>query len=229
MSVIHPDTSQYKFRFEPFLRQEYAFALDPDRPVCPDYNARVGPTSCPRGTQCPFKHVLPVFYNKIVCKHWLRGLCKKNDQCEYLHEYNLRKMPECVFFAKNGYCTQAPECQYLHVDPQARIPPCGDFAAGFCPSGSSCSKRHIARAPHSICRRYLSGFCPLGARACPHVHVRLPSDLLTELVVQPPRGLKYAHPQHRLWIRKDEEINTRKRDEENERRLNAIINGEMEA
>jgi hypothetical protein len=24
------------------------------------------------------------------------GLCKKGDACEFLHEYNIRKMPECV-------------------------------------------------------------------------------------------------------------------------------------
>jgi Zinc finger C-x8-C-x5-C-x3-H type (and similar) len=32
----------------------------------------------------------------IVCKHWLKGLCKKGDVCEFLHEYNIRKMPECI-------------------------------------------------------------------------------------------------------------------------------------
>jgi len=31
----------------------------------------------------------------VVCKHWLKGLCKKGDACEFLHEYNIRKMPEC--------------------------------------------------------------------------------------------------------------------------------------
>lgn len=36
----------------------------------------------------------------IVCKHWLRGLCKKGDQCEFLHEYDMTKMPECYFYAR---------------------------------------------------------------------------------------------------------------------------------
>ena len=31
----------------------------------------------------------------VVCKHWLKGLCKKGEACEFLHEYNIRKMPEC--------------------------------------------------------------------------------------------------------------------------------------
>ena len=32
--------------------------------------------------------------NAIVCKHWLRGLCKKGEDCEFLHVYALDKMPE---------------------------------------------------------------------------------------------------------------------------------------
>jgi len=36
----------------------------------------------------------------VVCKHWLRGLCKKGDQCEFLHEYDMTKMPECYFYAR---------------------------------------------------------------------------------------------------------------------------------
>lgn len=79
MSVVHLNTENYSFKFEPFLRQEYSFSLDPDRPVCEFYNPREGPNSCPNGASCPNKHVLPIFHNKIVCKHWLRGLCKKND------------------------------------------------------------------------------------------------------------------------------------------------------
>jgi hypothetical protein len=37
-----------------------------------------------------------------VCKHWLRGLCKKSDMCEFLHEYDESKMPECYFYATYG-------------------------------------------------------------------------------------------------------------------------------
>ncbi|CAI4868937.1 CRB_1a_G0057090.mRNA.1.CDS.1 [Saccharomyces cerevisiae] len=208
MSLIHPDTAKYPFKFEPFLRQEYSFSLDPDRPICEFYNSRQGPKSCPRGPLCPKKHVLPIFQNKIVCRHWLRGLCKKNDQCEYLHEYNLRKMPECVFFSKNGYCTQSPDCQYLHIDPASKIPKCENYEMGFCPLGSSCPRRHIKKV---FCQRYMTGFCPLVKDECDMEHPQF---------IIPDEG-------SRLRIKRDDEINTRKMDEEKERRLNAIINGEV--
>lgn len=55
---------------------------------------------------CPFgKHISGKSFNKLVCAHWLKGLCKKNDQCEYLHEFNLRKMPECSHYQEHGVCT----------------------------------------------------------------------------------------------------------------------------
>lgn len=55
---------------------------------------------------CPFgKHISGKSFNKLVCAHWLKGLCKKNDQCEYLHEFNLRKMPECSHYQEHGTCT----------------------------------------------------------------------------------------------------------------------------
>lgn len=37
-----------------------------------------------------------------MCKHWLRGLCKKGDDCEFLHEFDMTKMPECFFYSKYG-------------------------------------------------------------------------------------------------------------------------------
>lgn len=85
-----------KFSFEPFLRKEYQFGIDPSRPICKNYVQG----KCELGNACPDRHVMPSLPNQVVCKHWLRGLCKKGEACEFLHEYNLRKMPECTFFAR---------------------------------------------------------------------------------------------------------------------------------
>lgn len=64
------------------------------RGVCLKNEERV----CLMGSLCPLRHI--VKDKQVVCKHWLRGLCKKGDQCEFLHEYDLSKMPECFFFSK---------------------------------------------------------------------------------------------------------------------------------
>ena len=63
-------------------------------PVCEFYVN----SQCRRDTLCPFRHVRGD--KTIVCKHWLRGLCKKGDQCEFLHEYDMSKMPECYFYSR---------------------------------------------------------------------------------------------------------------------------------
>ncbi|CCH60047.1 hypothetical protein TBLA_0C02360 [Henningerozyma blattae CBS 6284] len=217
MSLTHPTTSSYKFRFEPFLLSEYALGRDVDRDICPDFDARDDghPNGgCPRGSQCPFKHIPSLFHNKIVCKHWLRGLCKKGSRCEFLHEYNLRRMPECVFFARNGFCTQAPECPYRHVKPEDHVELCTDYQRGFCPRGPSCARRHVNETTTTLCQCYLTGFCPLGSSQCPYAH---PETL-------PP--LPWPRDFY-LRIRPDSQIHTRKSDMEKEKRLNAILNGDV--
>lgn len=165
--IIHPNNKNKRFKFEPFLRKEFNLGTDPDRPICLFYNP-MSPSSCPNGNNCPNKHVAAMYNNKIVCKHWLRGLCKKNDHCEFLHEYNLRKMPECLFYSRNGYCTQTNGCLYLHIDPQLKIPECPNYLRGFCPEGPKCTNRHVRKI---MCPLFLTGFCPKGPE-CDYTHPR---------------------------------------------------------
>merc|ERR550534_3282177 len=70
-----------------------------------------------KSTNCPFRHVRGD--KTIVCKHWLRGLCKKGDGCEFLHEYDMSKMPECYFYSRFNACHNK-ECPFLHIDPKAK-------------------------------------------------------------------------------------------------------------
>lgn len=58
--------------------------------------------SCTRGGLCPFQHVRG--NQTIVCKHWQRGLCKKGDQCKFLHKYDMKKMTECYFYSRFNAC-----------------------------------------------------------------------------------------------------------------------------
>ncbi|KAJ4393140.1 RNA-binding component of cleavage and polyadenylation factor [Gnomoniopsis smithogilvyi] len=154
------------FAFTPFLQKTYLHSLPADRPICRAYTNG----HCPLGTRCSERHVSSTTkqeggsggghpFNSLVCKHWLRGLCKKGETCEFLHEFNLRKMPECNFFLRNGFCSNGDECLYLHIDPQSKLPPCPHYDRGFCPLGPRCAKKHVRK---KMCPYFLAGFCPDG-------------------------------------------------------------------
>ena len=116
----------------------------------------------------------------LICKHWMRGLCKKGETCEFLHEYNLRKMPECN---RQPTCPAGDECPYQHTDPAFKRPSCPHYDRGFCPLGPICANRHIRKA--NICRFYLCGFCPNG-KDCPEgAHPRFQDDLKPPEVIKP--------------------------------------------
>ncbi|CAL8575371.1 RNA-binding component of cleavage and polyadenylation factor [Xanthoria parietina] len=146
----------FDFAFSDFLKREYRFGLDPNRPLCKAF--REG--HCPLGKDCPDKHQVNHPFNSLVCKHWLRGLCKKGDQCEFLHEYNLRRMPECNQFARTLYCSNGDECLYLHIDPASKLAPCPHYEKGFCPLGPRCAKKHIRK---TLCRVLPRGVLPVWA------------------------------------------------------------------
>ncbi|RLN95472.1 hypothetical protein BBJ28_00007262 [Nothophytophthora sp. Chile5] len=69
----------------------------------------------------------------VVCRHWLRALCMKGDNCEFLHQ--CRWGMEC----------QVPECPFRHVPDEERVE-CAFYKQGFCSHGSSCRYRHIKLA-----------------------------------------------------------------------------------
>ncbi|NXG13853.1 CPSF4 factor, partial [Grallaria varia] len=97
----------------------------------------------------------------VVCKHWLRGLCKKGDGCDFLHEYDVTKMPECYFYSKFGQCSNK-DCPFLHVDATPRdTVGCPWYDRGFCRHGPRCKYKHTRRV---MCANYLVGFCPEGPK-----------------------------------------------------------------
>jgi len=177
--VITPQFHQNVFQEENFIKTELGIKLDKDDQIC---RLNLTPAGCPLGPlHCPLRHTLPSSQNfqppkqlpthprererlSTVCKHWLRGLCKKGDACEFLHEYNLRRMPECWWYAKYGYCSSGDECLYSH--PRERKVECPDYNRGFCKLGSKCPRKHVRRV---ACQPYLNGFCPLGPE-CPKAH-----------------------------------------------------------
>lgn len=130
--------------------------------------------SCIKAALCPFRHVKGD--KAVVCKHWLRGLCKKGDECEFLHQFDMTKMPECFFFAKFGMCSNK-DCPFLHIDPDTKRKDCPWYDRGFCKHGPVCKNRHVRRV---YCPSYLLGFCPEGT-GCKFVHptfdLPMPSDM----------------------------------------------------
>jgi len=110
----------------------------------------------------------------VVCKHWLRGLCKKNDECEFLHEYDLSKMPPCHFYINFGKCSN-PDCLFLHLKNEERVKDCPWYNRGFCKHGPNCRNRHVRK---QACGKYLAGFCPDGPNCLlGHPKYELPEEI----------------------------------------------------
>lgn len=111
--------------------------------------------------ECTHRHVISSMRHlqAQVCKHWLRGACVNGENCLFLHEYDHRFVPQCVFFETLGDCTN-PECPFLHSRPEEKVPECAAYRRGFCPLGPQCSLRHQHK--ETACPYYLAGFCPLG-------------------------------------------------------------------
>ncbi|XP_038021527.1 putative cleavage and polyadenylation specificity factor subunit 4-like protein isoform X1 [Anas platyrhynchos] len=127
----------------------------------------------------------------VVCKHWLRGLCKKGNGCGFLHGYDVTKRPECYFHNKFGECS-IKDCPFLHVDTTVdNSRACPWYDRGFCRNGPSCKYKHRRRV---MCANYLVGFCPEGPN-CKFMHLK--AGLSTRSVdpakgAQCPRGLAHA-------------------------------------
>lgn len=208
-----PSTASYNFNFTPFLRENSFAALASEVPVCETY-ASSG--HCPLGRRCPRRHPTPTqnpqshHYGRnndnYVCKHWLKGLCKKGDECDYLHEYNLRKMSECQFYNQNGYCQNGDECLYVHVKEDSKLPLCDDYNAGFCEKGPRCNKRHVRK---KLCEFYLAGFCPDG-RGCKNgVHLKSGAAAAKSKLAQDDRRRRADDMERRDKDKKDDNFRGR--------------------
>lgn len=76
----------------------------------------------------------------VVCRHWLRDLCMKGSACEFLHQYDLSKMPLC----RHGERCKISDCPFRHISEANRLE-CVFYSQGFCIHGPFCRYKHIRR------------------------------------------------------------------------------------
>jgi cleavage and polyadenylation specificity factor subunit 4 len=76
----------------------------------------------------------------VVCRHWLRDLCMKGAACEFLHQYDLSKMPLC----RHGERCKIKDCPFRHISEANRME-CVFYTQGFCIHGPFCRYKHIRR------------------------------------------------------------------------------------
>ena len=110
---------------------------------------------------------VPVKNNEktVVCQHWLKGMCRKGIDCDFLHRYDEDKLPPCHHYQKFGSC-EKPDCPFKHEEGK---PACDWYMRGFCKHGKKCKNGHENKL---ICPLYYMGFCPFG-KECKFEHPSL--------------------------------------------------------
>ena len=110
-------------------------------------------------------------YRTKVCIHWLQNKCSKGDNCEFLHEKALDKMPECP---KGTKCT-SKDCLFKHTENKIeKLKECPFYQKGYCKKGDECKLEHVFTP---ICPDYSYGFCPDGPKCQKGAH---PKSLISE-------------------------------------------------
>lgn len=98
-----------------------------------------------------FATIAPKHKKPLVCVHWLRGLCHRNEiTCDALHVYEPSLFPVCHFFNKEeGRCNN-PDCVFRHPTTKDGDIICVAYARGFCERGEKCSDRHVKRKAEDL-------------------------------------------------------------------------------
>lgn len=81
----------------------------------------------------------------VVCRHWLRDLCMKGAACEFLHQYDLAKMPLC----RHGERCKIKDCPFRHISEGERVE-CAFYKSGFCIHGPFCRYKHVKRSREDL-------------------------------------------------------------------------------
>ena len=83
----------------------------------------------------------------VVCRHWLRDLCMKGSACEFLHQYDLGKMPLC----RHGERCKINDCPFRHISEANRLE-CVFYSQGSCIHGDPFVGTRMYEGIAWICR-----------------------------------------------------------------------------
>ena len=120
-----------------------------------------------------------------TCPYWIIGKCTlADDQCKYMHIYDLEKLPECQYKYEKD-CPKGDDCIYKHIKDDR--PECPYYSRGYCKlcrnslpnvllmSRNRFERRNgfkvcaLAHKKKDLCPDYMVGFCPKGPK-CQFLH-----------------------------------------------------------
>lgn len=104
-------------------------------------------------TQSRFRVLKRAGKQTLVCRHWLKNICGNGNACDYVHHYEVSKLPVCQAFAATGICRDKMLncCPFLHTRQRSGDAPrrghleCVFYFLGFCPFGNRCRLTHVKR------------------------------------------------------------------------------------
>jgi hypothetical protein len=74
---------------------------------------------------------------KEVCRYWVRNNCTKGSNCNFLHEFQQDKMPNCTVPNCNNNM-----CFFKH---EMKKTLCSNYENGFCSFGNTCPHLHVPK------------------------------------------------------------------------------------
>jgi hypothetical protein len=111
-------------------------------------------------------------FKTVVCMHWVNGLCMKAEHCEFLHEMDTERMPDC---RQGGLCTPRRLSEHQLTSPRVRAPSAGQRC-----TDKTCAFKHVKDEERPLCNNYRLGFCQHGA-TCRYQHRKRPAEELPQI------------------------------------------------
>ena len=80
--------------------------------LCPEF-VTSGACSTQNAIENPCPHRHSKSQRTYVCQYWLQGKCNNKEYCNYLHMYDMTRLPPCYNIIRYGKCNNQ-ECLFSH-------------------------------------------------------------------------------------------------------------------